>query len=239
PAVPVTVIDTTICHGEIFTLHGITAGVSGTYRDTLQNIFGCDSIVEVSLVVRPAVPVTVIDTTICHGEIFTLHGITASVSGTYLDTLQNIFGCDSIVILNLTVNQQIDTVIFATITLGDTYTENGFNLSEAGTYHYTLQNIFGCDSIVTLHLETVTGIINRHLATIKIYPNPAKNELRIENAELKIGETVHIFDISGRAVETWHATSLQNGTATINVSRLPSGVYFLRIGDKTARFVKE
>jgi hypothetical protein len=179
----------------------------------------------------------VIDTAICYGETFTLNGITASTSGTYLDTLQNIFGCDSIVILNLTVNQPSDTVIFATITLGDTYTENGFNLSEAGTYHYTLQNIFGCDSIVTLHLETVTGIINLHLATIKIYPNPATTELRIENGELRIKD-VQIIDISGRTVETRHATSLHNGTATINVSHLSSGVYFLKIGDRVARFVK-
>jgi hypothetical protein len=48
-----------------------------------------------------------------------------------------------------------------------------------------------------------------------------------------------ILDISGRAVETLHATSLQNGTATINVSHLPGGIYFLKIGDKTVRFVKE
>ncbi|MDR1782930.1 MAG: T9SS type A sorting domain-containing protein [Dysgonamonadaceae bacterium] len=35
------------------------------------------------------------------------------------------------------------------------------------------------------------------------------------------------------------ATPTDNGTATINVSHLPSGVYFLKIGSKTAKFVKE
>ena len=35
---------------------------------------------------------------------------------------------------------------------GTTYTENGFNVSEAGTYTQNLQTIDGCDSIVTLTL---------------------------------------------------------------------------------------
>ena len=37
-----------------------------------------------------------------------------------------------------------------TICEGNVYTENGFNVSEAGTYTQTLQTVNGCDSIVTL-----------------------------------------------------------------------------------------
>ena len=43
----------------------------------------------------------------------------------------------------------------ATICEGQTYTENGFNVSEAGVYTQTLQTVNGCDSIVTL---TVTEL---------------------------------------------------------------------------------
>jgi hypothetical protein len=47
---------------------------------------------------------------------------------------------------------------------------------------------------------------------------------------------VQIFDVSGRVVETLRATSLRE---TINVSHLPAGVYFVKIGNQTARFVKK
>ncbi|GHT48424.1 hypothetical protein AGMMS49965_26580 [Bacteroidia bacterium] len=43
-------------------------------------------------------------------------------------------------------------------------------------------------------------------------------------------EKIEIFDISGRTVETWRAASLQQGNSqTINVSHLPSGIYFVKI----------
>ena len=44
----------------------------------------------------------------------------------------------------------INTEIAATICQGQTYTENGFNVSEAGTYTQTLTAINGADSVVTL-----------------------------------------------------------------------------------------
>ncbi|MCR5190163.1 MAG: T9SS type A sorting domain-containing protein, partial [Bacteroidales bacterium] len=42
---------------------------------------------------------------------------------------------------------------------------------------------------------------------------------------------VALYDLQGRAVETRHGTSLQGGTATINVRNVPAGVYVLRVTD--------
>ena len=55
------------------------------------------------------------------------------------------------------------------------------------------------------------------------------------------GSVIKIYDISGRTVGSLRATPLQNhaGTISINVSNLPSGVYVLKIGDYSGRFVKE
>lgn len=44
---------------------------------------------------------------------------------------------------------------YDTICAGDTYTWNGKTYSKPGSYTDTLQNIYGCDSIVTLHLEVL------------------------------------------------------------------------------------
>ena len=68
---------------------------------------------------------------------------------------------------------------------------------------------------------------------IALYPNPAKTMLNIENA---IGN-VQIFDITGRMlinVENKETNLLQ-----INVSNLSKGMYFVKVGNYTTKFVKE
>ena len=89
---------------------------------------------------------------ICEGSVYTENGFNVSEAGTYTQNLQTINGCDSIVTLTLTVNPVESTTLSAAICEGTTYTENGFNVSEAGTYTQNLQTIDGCDSIVTLNL---------------------------------------------------------------------------------------
>ena len=52
----------------------------------------------------------------------------------------------------ITVNPTYHPVINASICEGETYTENGFNESDQGTYVQDLLTVNGCDSIVTLNL---------------------------------------------------------------------------------------
>ena len=62
-------------------------------------------------------------------------------------------GCNTIIILNLNVKDKDTTEIDAKICEGETYQENGFNCSVAGTYTQELKNHFGCDSVVILYLS--------------------------------------------------------------------------------------
>ena len=104
---------------------------------------------------------TVIYATICPGEIYTENGFNVSVARGYLDTLQSANNSDSIILLRLSIYPTYDTTIVATICSGETYTDNGFNVSAAGTYTDTLQTINGCDSILTLNLtitNSTTGV---------------------------------------------------------------------------------
>jgi hypothetical protein len=73
-----------------------------------------------------------------------------------------------------------------------------------------------------------------------VYPNPAKNELRIKNYELRI-TNIEVFDVYGRNV-TPH-TAHRTPHTVLDISGLTSGVYFVRImgekGYSVQRFVKE
>jgi Secretion system C-terminal sorting domain len=74
-----------------------------------------------------------------------------------------------------------------------------------------------------------TGIENNIAAIIEkliIYPNPVHSELRIMNEGLKI-ETVKIYNVMGERVFNFSVKQLDN--VTIDVSSLPSGVYFIRV----------
>jgi hypothetical protein len=62
------------------------------------------------------------------------------------------------------------------------------------------------------------------VSNFSIYPNPAKNQVSIDNVEL--GSTITIFDVSGKIVYS----AVANTSATeINVSAFVSGMYFVQV----------
>ena len=71
-------------------------------------------------------------------------------------------------------------------------------------------------------------------AALTVYPNPTDDLLFVELRGAGIAN-VALYDLQGRAVETLRATSLQDGTATLDVKSLPAGVYVLRVKDAEGR----
>ncbi|MBR6438273.1 MAG: T9SS type A sorting domain-containing protein [Bacteroidales bacterium] len=59
------------------------------------------------------------------------------------------------------------------------------------------------------------------------YPNPAKDKIYIEFSPDVNCQSVEIYTLDGRMVETCHGASLQNNT--IDISNLNSGVYLMKI----------
>jgi hypothetical protein len=71
---------------------------------------------------------------------------------------------------------------------------------------------------------------------LQVYPNPTKSELRIENGDLKI-ENIQVFDIVGKLVSSFTVSS-QSQEIVVNISQLADGLYFLKIGNRTVKIVK-
>ena len=146
----------TICSNEIpYTWHGTEYNESGVYYDSLQTVAGCDSIYMLTLTVNPAIRQA--DTAvICEGESYTWRGRQLQTSGFYSDTVNNNYGCEDVYTLLLTVNPKSYDIVSASICLGDTYADNGFNVTptNSGTIYdqRTLTNQYGCDSLITLVL---------------------------------------------------------------------------------------
>ena len=137
----------TLCYGETYQWHDKTYDASGVYIDTLSS-----GVATLYLTILPQVEETIEEATICSGETYTWQadGKEYAESGTYSVTLQDINGCDSVVILHLTVNPIATTEEH--VTACDSYTWNGETYTQSGEYVYTTTAANGCDSIVTLHL---------------------------------------------------------------------------------------
>ncbi len=151
-------INDEICLGDGFNYEGhlVFPEEAGMFRDTfIYNQGMNDYIAHINLQVNPVYNLN-IDTTICEGETCFFNGQNYTTTTTTTAYLQTIKGCDSIVVLNLTVNPRQYSEFSATAC--DSYTWNDITYYESGDYEQTLQAETGCDSIATLHLTLYHSI---------------------------------------------------------------------------------
>ncbi len=156
-------IDAEICQGDTYSQNGFN--LSETGNDTLffQTVKGCDSIIVLSLTVNDTVPITYLQAEICLGETYSENGFNVSTLGIHQLSLLTSHGCDSIVTLSLSVNDPYYTRIDAEICQGDTYSQNGFNLSETANDTLFFQTVKGCDSIIVLSLTVNDTVSTTYL----------------------------------------------------------------------------
>jgi uncharacterized delta-60 repeat protein len=142
----------TICESGSYTIGMNTYTETGVYRDTLQNIAGCDSIVVTQLT---KIPANLYSTqTICEGNSYNFMTGIYSQTGTYTHVTE-IASCSVSAILNLTVTPAPVSNISKTICDGQAYTYNGHVYTTPGVYRDTINKGLGCDSIVITTLNVV------------------------------------------------------------------------------------
>jgi hypothetical protein len=131
-----------------------------------------------------------------------------------------------------------------------TYDFNYAKIQEdTGSFMILSNDVENPEVEISLYAYVIVGINELQVTSneLRVFPNPTNGQLKIENGELKI-DNVEIFDVMGRLydVETLRATSLQSTPATLDISHLPAGVYFLRIECRdainrvrTMKFIKQ
>ena len=93
--------------------------------------------------------------------------------------------------------------------------------------------------LVTMSALTLSSEENTLDTTFSVFPNPALDVLQLSAKDM-IVDTIKIYSTKGILVQTIEGFS---GTATIDVSQLSAGVYFLQITAETKtvtkKFIKE
>ena len=155
----------------------------------------------------------------------------------------------------------IEGLTLSDLTLPDGYTWDDptteLNAGEGQTFPATYTDPSGnyeeVNGFITVNVAGENGVVETwRAASVTIYPNPVKDELRIKSEELRINN-VEICNIAGRIVLApsnspkggelsppyWGGV----GGGAINVSALPTGIYLVKIytdkGIVTQKFIKE
>lgn len=109
---------------------------------------------------------TLLNAEICEGETMSFNGENLNFSGTYYETWTDIHGCDSLVVLELTVLSAPFINIYYEGCAGDghSYTANGTVYNEANPIGEEVMSAFnGCDSTVAVEMvfyPTAAGLLN-------------------------------------------------------------------------------
>ena len=85
-----------ICNGETYWIGNSYYTTPGYYTDIFTSVNGCDSVVNTNLTVYPLLVINN-NYTICEDDIVIVGNSTYSQEGDYTDTLQTIYGCDSVI----------------------------------------------------------------------------------------------------------------------------------------------
>ncbi len=155
--------DIHICQGESHTVGTSVYTQTGNYSDMFTSSLGCDSIINTNLIVHDNYNINN-DVEICAGDTYTVGSSTYDVSGQYTDMLQSYFGCDSIIVTNLTVNDTFYIEQTVSICQGESYTIGNNTYTQSGVFTDVLSSINQCDSTV------VTTLIINDPVTVDIFP---------------------------------------------------------------------
>ena len=228
-----TTIQDIICAGETYTMNGfnILADHPGILYEqrTEVNSQGCDSTIFIMLEVLPSYLIETEGQT-CENVPFEWRGHEYSVEGTYYDSLATVNGCDSIFVLNLTVNPVYEIYVNDTAIREHEYTYGTlvFTPSDSGSFNYDIQyyTIFNCDSVVhlTLYVAYNDGVEDHTPIAFSFYPNPTSAQVNISGDQMRL---VEVFSLDGKLIRRVNADSPE--FTKIDVSSLPTGHYLMRI----------
>jgi hypothetical protein len=101
------------------------------------------------------------------------------------------------------------------------------DITPLNTSYYRLRQM---DNDGKKTLSKVVSIATKSTGKLAVYPNPVTNILTIET---ELVGNLQIFNLLGQQVLTGKTAQ------QLDVSALPKGTYFLKIGEEQAKFVKQ
>jgi hypothetical protein len=162
------------CHSYTSPSGKYTWTSSNTYNDTIPNHAGCDSIITIHLTISTGSTSATLNTTACITYVSPSGKYTWTSPGTYMDTIPNRGGCDSIMTIHLTIHT-VSTSSTISRTVCNSYTSpSGHHIwTSSNTYLDTIPNTAGCDSIIAIHLTVNSTHSSIYSVACRSYVSPS------------------------------------------------------------------
>lgn len=166
-----------------------------------------------------------------------------TASGTYMDTIPNAGGCDSVITIDLTVNTVVNTVSVQDATMmadglvsayqwlncDNNYAiipgevNQSYTATANGNYAVAI-NTNGC--VDTSACITISGLGLSDLSSnesLRISPNPSNGIFTIESGAAL--ERIELLNVAGQLIRVY---DVDQKTTTLDISEMNNGVYFLK-----------
>ena len=148
----------TVCYGEPVIFNGKTytnlpVGPQ-TLLDTIKSAGDCDSVyLKLNLTVGQRYYDSIVVTE-CDKYVWAVNGNTYNHSGIYREEMATVDGCDSVCVLNLTINPSYEfNETYDILNTQLPFTVHEFTYTAAGTYDREFVSVAGCDSIYHITLN--------------------------------------------------------------------------------------
>ena len=156
---------------------------------------------------------------------FDSSSIVISVADVSIDLGPDIFYCR---------NAGWDTILYDTSGFAIYYWSTGgfgdsLQIDTAGVYWVQAQTNTGCsasDTVMVIEKECFIGIAKEEYPSMRVYPNPTRDQITIESDNLSSGMRFTIIDIHGHVLIT---KNLTKPLETLSIDHLESGSYIVEI----------
>lgn len=131
------------------TTNSISATAGGVYTLTITGT--CASGIDTIAVTENLPTTAALSPSSCTGSFIAPSGAVYTTSGTYLDTIPNSIGCDSIITITATIgNNTVNSI--GPVSCGPYTAPSGAVFSTSGLFYDTIPNSSGCDSVTIINL---------------------------------------------------------------------------------------
>ena len=141
-----------ICHNDSFMVESQIFDSTGIYEIELVSVSGCDSIVSLDLRVKSQFESSLFQI-LCFGDSILIEDSIFRETGDYDIVIPDIDGCEGLLHLDLTIEDQQFGFLESQICEGDSFFIGSDYFDEAGVYELNFPTNMGCDSLVTLTVE--------------------------------------------------------------------------------------
>jgi subtilisin-like proprotein convertase family protein len=234
-----TTTNATICAGETYQFENQTLSASGTYHATFAAANNCDSILILHLTVL-APNTTTEDISICQGSNYVFGNQVLTTAGTYQQLFKDTNGCDSIHVLNLSITPPISDSLHFIIAINETVTVGGIVISQPGDYTIALNDANGCDSILFVHIDLISGTELLHLreAQVTIQPNPSSNDVLLQWTNKIPFDRLTVFSVDQKLM-LFKEILAANNNVKLDISTWKSGIYIVQLESSNGVVVKK